>query len=108
MNVEINFLPVDLAGEVLRHVYLRAKETDRLVSVKYPLQDLPRKAVALVTELLAPEVNYFGWVDIGNLITVISQTDGDELLVIYDRTTHTLYWNTDAKKSYGWNRQYIP
>lgn len=94
-------LPVNLAGEVLRNYYLvNSKE---MVSVPRPLVSLPEWARNKVKSLLSDSVPHYGL--FGRDMTVITQNDGDNLLVIFDLADGVLYWNDDAKKDYGWQRE---
>lgn len=93
-------LPVNLAGEVLRNYYLN--NSKRMVTAG-ALDSLPKWARNKVKSLLSDSVPHYGF--IGNDMSVITQNTGDTLLVIFDLADGVLYWNDDAKKDYGWQRE---
>lgn len=101
MTINTTNLPVNLAGEVLRNYYL--SNSKRMTSVSRPLAALPEWARNMVKSLLSDSEPYYGL--LGLDMVVITQNDGDMLLVIFDWADEVLYWNDDAKKDYGWQRQ---
>lgn len=101
MTINTTNLPVNLAGEVLRNYYFR--NSKRMTSVSRPLASLPEWARNMVKSLLSDSEPYYGL--LGSDMVVITQNDGDMLLVIFDFTDEVLYWNDDAKKDYGWQRE---
>jgi hypothetical protein len=101
MTINTTNLPVNLAGEVHRNHYLR--NSKRMTSVSRPLTSLPEWARNMVKSLLSDSEPYYGL--LGSDMVVITQNDGDMLLVIFDFTDEVLYWNDDAKKDYGWQRE---
>ena len=100
MTINPSSLPVNLAGEVLRNYYLT--NSRRMTSVARPLNALPGWARNKVKSLLSAEP-YYGL--LGLDMVVITQNDGDMLLVIFDLADNLLYWNDDAKKDHTWQRE---
>lgn len=100
MKFNTTQIPVDHAGEILRNHYLNNSKD--FVSVVYPFRLLPQWASKRIEKLLNLDEPYFGIVS--NEMVVIQQNDGDTLLVIWDKEG-VLYWNPDAKKSHGWQRE---
>lgn len=101
MTINTTNLPVNLAGEVLRNYY--SSNSKRMTSVARPLAALPEWARNKVKSLLSDSEPYYGL--LGLDMVVITQNNGDMLLVIFDLNENVLYWNSDAKKDYGWQRE---
>lgn len=101
MTINTTSLPVNLAGEVLRNYYLA--NSNRMTSVPRPLVGLPEWARNKVKSLLSDSEPYYGL--LGLDMVVVTQNDGDMLLVIFDFVDGVLYWNDDAKKDHGWQRE---
>lgn len=95
-------LPVDLAGEILRNQYLA--NSKGYVSCPRPLEALPKWAANRCLDLLFSDYK-LSYAVIGPDLVVIQQNDGDILLILWDIEDKVLYWNSDAKKAYGWKRE---
>lgn len=100
MKFNTTQIPVDHAGEILRNHYLNNSKD--FVSIPYPLWALPSWAAAKCRKLINQDLPFYGLV--GDNLVTINQYDGDQLLIIWDKEG-VLYWNSDAKKSHGWQRE---
>jgi len=94
-------LPVNLAGEILRNIFLTNSE--EYVSTTHPLTAMPQWAANRCRKLIDDSVSYYGI--LGRNLLVIQQNNGDSLLIIWDIKDGVLYWNDDAKKDHGWQRE---